>query len=43
MDIVNYPDSYMNEEWWGLLAIQAGCKLGDPDRLIPRAAYYQVT
>ena len=34
----DYPGSYMNEEWWGLFGVEPGC---DPDRRIPRLAYFQ--
>ena len=38
----NFPDNFMNEEWWGLLSVQAGCSTGNVDRLTPRLAYHQV-
>ena len=38
-----FPDLFMNEEWWGLLSVATGCSSGDPNRLSPRLAYLELT
>ena len=37
-----FPDLFMNEEWWGMLAPERGCLAGKPDRLYPRRAFLEV-
>ena len=40
-----FPDGFLNEEWWGLLAPRQACgaRAGvDPDRLSPRTAFHEI-
>ena len=39
---MDFPDEFMNEEWWGMLTVARGCTLGDTDILTPRLAYLEV-
>jgi hypothetical protein len=38
-----FPDLFMNEEWWGMLAPERGCLAGKPDRLYPRRAFLELS
>ena len=42
----DFPDGWMNEEWWGLLSIDPPCPGTEsfaPDRLTPREAFLRVS
>ena len=36
------PDLYVNEEWFGLMAVKKRCSINKVDLLRPRAAYYML-
>ena len=38
-----FPDYFMNEEWWGMVGARRGCNTGDPDVVTPRRAFIELS